>query len=164
MSKKKLLEGMTLSELKNEFWPIFSKYIRTKGCLETRGGDTISLERKDGSYEDVLLGNCVTCDRPYPITKLQAGHFIPGRHPSVIYDERNCHQQCYGCNVMKKGNMVEYFIRMEKRYGREVIDELYEMDKQDRQYKCCDIIELIATYTDKLAKLEANHDELGIWG
>jgi DNA repair exonuclease SbcCD ATPase subunit len=45
-----------------------------------------------------------------------------------LFDERNCHAQCYGCNVMKKGNMVKYYKFMLKQYGQKVIDELEELD------------------------------------
>lgn len=104
----------SLKKSKAKAWKAFSLYIRTRGS-------------RDG------MNKCITCGRVYPIKQiggLQAGHFIQGRHVSILFDERNCHPQCYGCNVMKRGNMVEYYEFMLKTYGQGVINELKRLDRQ----------------------------------
>lgn len=111
------------SGAKKKAWDAFSKYIRAR-------------DKK-----------CVTCGA---VTNLQAGHFIGGRHNSVLFDERNCHAQCYGCNVGKKGNMVQYYKFMFKRYGQNVIDELQELDTLIVQYKTTDYLELERFYKEKI--------------
>jgi hypothetical protein len=121
----------------------FSLFIRTRDALITTGTLTRCL--------------CVTCGRMYPIKQhggLQAGHFIQGRHPSVLFDERNCHAQCYGCNVMKKGNMVKYYKFMLENYGQEVIDELEALDRQVKPMKVYMYLEIADTYKKKLKELE----------
>jgi len=87
------------------------------------------LVRKSGSFAN---GNnsCITCGAIKPWKELQAGHFIPGRHNSVLFDFRNCHPQCYRCNVLLKGNPVEYYEYMLDNYGKKVIKELKELDKE----------------------------------
>ena len=126
--KKKQLK---LSQVKRKTWAMFSLYIRTRDAVKTTGTKEYAL--------------CITCDRKYPIRAvggLQAGHFIPGRHNAVLWDERNCHAQCYGCNVMKKGNMVVYYKKMLAMYGQETIDELENLDKQNKQYKVWELLDL----------------------
>ena len=136
------VKKLTLSKAKAKAWPAFSIYIRTRDALKTTG-----------TLDEAL---CVTCDRRYPIKKvggLQAGHFIQGRHPSVLFDERNCHAQCYGCNVMKKGNMVKYYKFMLKEYGQEAIDELELLDTKLTFLSAADYLDICETYKEKLEKL-----------
>ena len=136
-------ETISLKKAKDKAWPMFSKFIRTRDALKTTG-----------TPEEAL---CVTCDRRYPIKKvggLQAGHFIQGRHPSVLFDERNCHAQCYGCNVMKKGNMVKYYKFMLKTYGQEVIDELELLDTKLTFLSAADYLDIYETYKQKLNELQ----------
>lgn len=119
---------LTRTKAKERAWKAFSLYIRTR---------------------DYKRG-CVTCKRKYPIKQLQAGHWIPGRHASVLFDERNCHAQCYGCNVMKKGNPILYYHYMEKRYGKKIMEELEELDKEDVHYKVSDYLEIEQFYKSKI--------------
>lgn len=124
--KKKL----TVSKAKKRAWSAFSLWVRSRGSV---GG----------------MNNCVTCGRLYPIKGrgvIQAGHFIPGRHNSLLFDERNCHPQCYGCNVMKKGNMVKYYKWMRKTYGTKVINELEKLDNKIVKYSVEDLLEIEKHY------------------
>ncbi len=100
----------TITTLKKRLWKIFSIYIRMRDCIQTTGTTT--------------HGKCCTCERDYPIGKLQAGHFIPGREDSILFDPACVHAQCYRCNVQRSGEWVKYFRFMEKKYGREFIFEL----------------------------------------
>ena len=134
----------TLSQVKKKTWNLFSLYIRTRDAIKTTGTKEYAL--------------CITCDRKYPIKAvggLQAGHFIPGRHSSVLFDERNCHAQCYGCNVMKKGNMVVYYRKMLQMYGQETIDDLEKLDKENKQYKIFELLELYNEIKQKYLQLAA---------
>lgn len=100
----------TITSLKKKLWKIFSIYIRMRDCIQTTGTTT--------------HGKCCTCGRDYPIGKLQAGHFIPGREDSILFDPSCVHAQCYRCNVQRSGEWVKYFRFMEKKYGRKGIDVL----------------------------------------
>jgi hypothetical protein len=113
-----------LTKAKEKAWDEFSRFIRTRDCIKYGGSLT--------------EGICVTCNTPYPFKKLQAGHFIAGRTNAILLDEDLCHTQCYGCNMGRSGAHVEYFVWMEKTYGREVIDifrrrksETLKMNEQD---------------------------------
>lgn len=119
---------LTYSQAKKKTWKAFSIYIRKRDCYETTGG----IER----------GACFTCGKIYPFNELQAGHFVQGRHNAVLFDERGCHAQCYGCNVGKKGNIIVYYQKMEQIYGKDVIEDLLREDKKTAQYKVIDLVEL----------------------
>ena len=100
----------TITALKKKLWKIFSIYIRMRDCIRTTGTTTHGL--------------CCTCGRDYPIGKLQAGHFIPGREDCILFDPACVHAQCYRCNVQRSGEWVKYFRFMETRYSREFIFKL----------------------------------------
>ena len=127
-AKKKIL---TLKKAKKNANTAFSKYIRTR----------------DAHGNAFLI--CVTCNKSYPafgVGCAQAGHFIPGRHSMILYDERNCHGQCYNCNINLKGNWVEYESFMIKEYGRKVIAELKRLDKINPHYKVQDYLDIEAKF------------------
>lgn len=103
----------TLTAHKKKAWEVFSRYIRIRDAIRTTG--------------DIATGSCVSCGKRYPSFGrggLQAGHFLAGRSNALLFDERNCHAQCYGCNMAKGGNYQEYQIFMEQTYGFGVIQEL----------------------------------------
>ncbi len=131
---------------KDKAWAAFSLFIRTRDSIKTTG----TLDRCV----------CVTCPRSYPRTGvgcIQAGHFIPGRRNSVLFSETGVHGQCLGCNgnppMGKGGNSIEYFLFMEKTYGREVIDELIAQSKQTVQYKTHDFERFAEEYERKTEEL-----------
>lgn len=132
----------TLSQAKKKAWNAFSLYIRTRDALKTTGGIDNCL--------------CVTCGREYPRTGvgcIQAGHFVASRANSILFDERNCHGQCYGCNVGRGGAHVEYFVWMENTYGRDVIDELRRLKLQSRKFTVDELHEIEVTYKLKTGEL-----------
>ena len=138
------------AKAKKRAWDAFSRYIRTRDCI--RFGNSLTE------------GMCVTCKRPYPFKKLQAGHFIQGRSNSVLLDERLVYTQCIGCNgnppYGKGGNYVEYFIFMEKEWGREKIDEFRRLKHQTVIYKKHNWEEFEEEFKRKTKELEDNFTPL----
>lgn len=129
-----------LSTAKKRAWKAFSLWVRHRGA----SGDT---------------NVCVTCGCRYPITgrgAIQAGHFVAGRTNSILFDERNCHPQCYICNVVKKGNMVKYYKFMLKKYGQKVIDELDRLATKSVKYSVSDYLEIESKYKKKLENKDFN--------
>lgn len=136
----------SLSKAKGKAWDAFSLYIRTRDALRTTG----SLERCA----------CVTCGREYPrkgVGSIQAGHFVASRTNAILFDERNCHGQCYGCNVGRSGAHVEYFIWMEGQYGREVIDELRALKFTTRKFTVPELQAMAENYKQLTEELERNY-------
>lgn len=91
-------------------WSMFSKFIRLRDCLKTT---------ETGDY-----GECVTCGRRYSFEILQAGHFIPRKYSIHLFNEKNVHIQCFGCNIKKKSNWVEYYEFMRQHYSLRYINTL----------------------------------------
>lgn len=96
---------------KDKAWEQYSKYIRTRDCIRFTG--------------DPDEGMCVSCSKAYPFKKLQAGHFIGGRTSNVLFDEQITYSQCYGCNVGRGGNYLEYYYFMVKELGSHEAVEQY---------------------------------------
>lgn len=117
---------ITYAKAKRKAWDAFSKYIRLR---------------------DEVQG-CFTCGVVKPYKQMQAGHWIPGRHNSILFDERGYHAQCYHCNIGLKGNPVVYYDRMLKDYGVEVCNELKRIDKIIIQYKVIDFLGIEQKYSD----------------
>jgi len=112
--------NLTLSALKKDVWTIFSRYIRTKECLESTGS--------------VMSGKCITCGNVYPFQKLQAGHLIDGRMNAILFEENGVHIQCHGCNMFKGGAKVEYITWMKNKYGETEIERLRALSHTTRVF------------------------------
>lgn len=112
------------------------------------------IRRRDADWKGEV--QCVTCGLVKHWKQLQAGHFIPGRRNSILFDERNIHAQCYGCNVMKQGNTVKYFRFMQRTYGDTVIEELEHLNTIDKQFQPKELEELIQDLKQKINELTSN--------
>lgn len=99
MSRK----AATLPALRRKLDRVFSEFIR----------------RRDGEY-----GKCITCGAVKHWKAANAGHFIPRQYLATRYDERNVHLQCVHCNLWRRGNLIEYYAALVKKYGQAVVDEL----------------------------------------
>lgn len=141
-SNRRIKPTKQLSKAKGRAWQKFSLYIRTRDCLKTTG----TLEG----------GLCVTCNKWSPrlgYRCLQAGHFVPGRTGAILFDERNCHAQCGVDNVYKHGAPHEYWLFMEKTYGREIIDELLANRNITVKRKIWDYEAIEKEYRQKIERL-----------
>lgn len=75
---------------------------------------------------------CYTCRKAMTYKESQCGHFISRDCLQLRYDDANCHCQCVGCNVFKKGNMIAYTLNMIRDYGAELV-ELYQAIKDSKK-------------------------------
>lgn len=126
----------SVTKLKEECWDLFSKWVRS-------------------SVADYIgYSKCVTCEVRMPWKQLQAGHFIPGRHNAILFDERGCHPQCYRCNVGLKGNPRAYDAYMRKNYGEKVIKELEELDRKTHPFTVGELEELKTVLQVRLKELK----------
>lgn len=123
----------TTSQLKKKLDKVFSEYIR----------------RKDAKNE---MAKCVTCGKIDHWENLQNGHYIPRGHLATRYREDNCHVQCVGCNVFKKGNYTAYSLYMLNKYGKEHLEELERQKHVITKYYPYE--EKIEYYQDKLKELD----------
>jgi hypothetical protein len=135
-AKKRPLKAKrkSLRTLKKKAWELLSKAIR--------------LERREGPG---LLVECVSCQRKMPWKQIQAGHFIDGRFNSILFDELGIHPQCGLCNVVYNGRKEEYFIYMERTWGREVIDELRAQRNKQVNFTAEELESMIEQYRQRIA-------------
>lgn len=129
---------MTISGYKKKVWKVFSQYIR----------------KKDADKNGYAI--CVTCGRNKYWKELQAGHFIPGRHNAILFDERLVHPQCYHCNILLSGNSRNYDAFMRKRYGDKKVAEFDKLGKYQgnvKQFTVKELNKLYVYYSNKLERL-----------
>lgn len=67
---------------------------------------------------------CFTCGVRKFWKELQCGHYVSRQYLTLRYDGRNCHPQCYGCNIAKKGNLDTYAINLMNKYGEDILRQL----------------------------------------
>lgn len=132
MIKKRKEKKHGVSYWKIKAWDEFSIFIRRRDCLKTSG--------------DPTHGFCFTCGAHCPFKTFQAGHFIPGRHPSYLFDEVGCHIQCFRCNINLKGNWPKYYEAMLKEYGQEVVDSYQKKKWESKQFKAVELEEIYNKY------------------
>jgi len=124
--------------LKSDLWKLVSLFVR-----------------KSAANEWGMVA-CVTCGRVKHYKKMQAGHFIPGRHNAILFDLRGIHPQCYGCNIVLGGNARKYEVWMKENYGIKVIKELDRLDDdpEGKKFTEVELLGMIADFKEKLLELE----------
>lgn len=100
---------------------------------------------------------CCTCDTVKHWKELQAGHFEQGRGGSILFEDRNIHAQCYGCNCGKHSNPRKYDAYMRKRYGDKVVEELDALADTSVQYTLDDYLRIAKEYILKIDELKNNN-------
>ena len=96
---------------------------------------------------------CITCGKKGDKTNIQNGHYVSRSSNSLRYSERNCHAQCVGCNIFKRGAMDAYSLALIIRYGAEILEELAAEKKKRKEFTRQELIESIKDYTEKLKNL-----------
>lgn len=124
------MKPKTLAKYKKDLDAVFSKYIR---------------------YRD--RGQCFTCSNKNHPKKMQNGHFVPRQYLTTRYDERNNNCQCYACNMLYGGQGPTYAIRLQEKYGADIIKDLekgrWEITKLDIKW----YQEKIEEYKKKLEEI-----------
>jgi len=83
--------------------------------------------------------NCITSDGK----TTEAGHFLhttdKGTNPNlggneIWYNEQNVHGQCGSCNRFKSGNLAEYAVFIEEKYGVGTIQKLHKLRNTPKKW------------------------------
>jgi 5-methylcytosine-specific restriction endonuclease McrA len=99
-------------------------------------------------------GVCFTCGNTKEWKYQQAGHFVSRVYGNLRYYEKNINCQCYVCNVMRHGNMDEYAIKLQRKYGPGILEELNKFKKMPTTpFKWTDLNLLINLYKQKIKEL-----------
>jgi hypothetical protein len=139
------IKKMTVSKAKKRAWSAFSLYIRLK------------YADKDG------MSLCVTCGAIRHYKELQAGHMVPGRSNSILFDERGVFPQCVVCNLFKGGRPLEYQAFLRRRHGKEQADQMIEdmriKSKIPRTMRANDFLLIELHYKQAVKNLQEGKEE-----
>ncbi len=129
------MKKKTVAQLKKILWKLFSEWVR----------------RKDTDSNGIAT--CFTCDRKNPWKMMHAGHYVRASAGlSTYFEEKNVQVQCYACNIWRDGNSDEYALRLQKKYGENILNELNIM--KHRIVKDFPFEAKIQEYTKKLEELK----------
>ena len=102
---------------------------------------------------------CVTCPKRMSIydTECNAGHFVPGRGNSALFDDAHIFPQCNVCNCQGGGEQFKYGIFLKERYGYDdgVLDEILCRRHEVKKYTLTELRNIKKNYdrlSDELRK------------
>jgi len=122
-TKLRKLSKNPMRVLKRKAWKIFSEWIR-----------------KRDKYK------CFTCSKQLTPQNSNAGHYI--HKDCMDFNEKNINCQCVFCNSFKHGNLIEYGIRLEKKYGYGILQTLKREGDQIKKFKKSELEQIIKKYEE----------------
>lgn len=125
----KILKGK-LSTYRKQAWNAFAAYIKKR---------------------DKFI--CITCGKKATGWQMNAGHWLPGRWNSLLFEETCVHAQCQECNQILGGNSPAYYEFMLKRYGKEEMIRLIKLWRKEKIYSKQDYKNIEEKYKVKLKEL-----------
>ena len=115
----------------------------------------ITFSRYVREAANTKLGvECYTCGNYFPVKHIQCGHFVPRSFNITRFNLMNCHPQCVGCNIFKKGDLITYRERLVEEYGEDKVKILEQMRHDIKQFKVYELIEIEQKYKAKLKEYE----------
>lgn len=133
------MKTKTLASLKKKLDALHSEWIRRK-------------DAKNG------MATCVTCGSVKRWQEMQCGHFVSRTHLVTRWAEANTAVQCGRCNVLLRGNYVEYAVWMEANWGWQAIRDLRELKHTTIKITRADYEERIADVQAKLRDLDERQE------
>lgn len=120
----------SVATLKKTLWREFSIYIRR------RESDSEGFTR------------CFTCYTRHHWKDLDAGHYIPKSvgGANLYFNEKNVHPQCTACNRFRHGNLHQYALRLQEKYGSSILQWLEAYRKDSSPYNPAELTLLINHY------------------
>ena len=126
---------------------------KQKGILQLRKEAWVWFSRLVRAEEGYI---CFTCGKNLNDNKsaAHAGHYVPQSKGNALrFDRRNVHCQCNTCNTFKAGNLYEYAVRLQKKYGMGILQELDAIKNQTKKFTREELTGMIAEYKERLARL-----------
>ena len=126
---------VSVSKAKKRTWKIFSEWIR----------------RKDADPAGYV--QCVCCGKVLHYKESHAGHYIHGNTKRTYFEEKNVHPCCPKCNMYLSGNLTQYALFLEGKYGKGILQELDEK-KNGKPWKVPELDAIHDYYKEELKKLD----------
>lgn len=124
---------------KDTAWKNFSKYIRLRDAIATTG--------------DIYFCKCITCGEVKPFGEIDAGHGIPGRMNSILFNENLTNAQCKKCNREGGGELQMYKHVLIQRHGQDKWDFWQSMKNSAVKYTDFDYEQIAKKYREKTNEL-----------
>jgi len=94
-------------------------------------------------------GKCISCGDEKHWKYQHAGHYVSRSYLSLRFNEQNVNVQCPACNIFKKGNMDEYALALQKKYGKGILDKLNKLKYKIVKYDILWYSKMIKKYEKK---------------
>ena len=101
-------------------------------------------------------GQCVTCPRNAHWRTMDAGHWITRAKEATLFDERNVHLQCKGCNKWQGGKPSEHKQAIIRKYGPTAPDEIETKAVRECKRTLNDYLFIEQTYRERVENIRAN--------
>lgn len=104
---------------------------------------------------------CVTCGKVgmWASGLVDAGHFLPSRRNSILYDEDNIAPQCARCNRFESGSSERFRRWMVAVRGEETIERLELLKHKLVQFSREDLVDMQIGFAARLKAAEATMNE-----
>lgn len=133
MAKKSNSSGQTRA------WNRFSQWIRVKYCIETTGFP--------------FVGVCITCDKRFHISFLDAGHMKAGRSNSLLFHEDLVRPQCRIDNRSRNGRLQKFRRKMVEIHGEEKVAQWERQANEIKHDRDMDYKAIEDDYRERTNKL-----------
>jgi len=128
MAKKPKKKQISLAKLKAKAQVSFNKYIRDRDS--------------EGEYF-----TCISCGKPLPIKKMQAGHYFPVRgFDHMRFNEDNVSGECQSCNGFNKAHLIGYTWNLIDKIGNKRYDELRKISQIKTKLSYAEVEEILLKY------------------
>jgi hypothetical protein len=122
-------------------WKNIAKFIKLRDAIKTTG--------------DIYHAKCITCGEIKPIEDMDAGHGIPGRMNSILFNEDLVNAQCRQCNRHGSGELQMYKRVLIDIHGQDKWDYWQSIKNNPVQYTQFDYEQIARTYREKANKLKS---------
>ena len=130
------MKSKTIAEYKKDIWKKYtSPYIR----LKDSNGDSV---------------RCFTCGIVKSVKEIHAEHWRHGSTKKTYFFEKNIQPQCRSCNYFKAGARDIYAVKLEKKYGHGILQEIDKMDDPKFVWNMEKLRKVEIEYKEKLERLE----------
>lgn len=96
-------------------------------------------------------GQCVTCQRRAHWRTMDACHWITRAKEATLFDERNVHLGCKGCNRFQGGKPLEHEQAIIRKYGPDAPEQIKAKAVQMCKRTIADYVFIENTYRERVA-------------
>ena len=96
---------------------------------------------------------CFTCDKVYDWDKIDCGHYVSRMYKNTRWTRENTQPQCRSCNRFHEGMKDVFALKLQKKYGDDILQVLNDRKNEDYKWTESDLEELITYYNNRVKEL-----------